>query len=214
MGDGAGSGRGVEQAGWRRVRGGAGAVVERHDGGGTAWPPHPTAMDRVFGGGTALGLDISAATARSIRHEGATRAVRRSAGEDAAPRLRLVASDGLPAGALPVERAVRATPASTGGVALWCSMAAVAQQLAAANARQARARQGLERQNAQLERENARLVAEVEDAMEALAIQAEEHARAARRAGRLIAGLSLAVAALGPLLLVLGPLAAVGRLGP
>ena len=214
MGDGAGGGRGVEQAGWRRERGGAGAVVERRDGGGTAWPPHPTAMDRLFGAGIACGPDIPTATARSIRHEGATWPARRSTGEDAAPRLRPVSSDGRPAAAPPVEWVVQVAPAPTGGVALWCSMAAMAQQLAAANARQARARQGLERQNAQLERENARLVAEVEDAMEALAIQAEEHARAARRAGRLIAGLSLAVAALGPVLLVLGPLAAVGRLGP
>ena len=198
-------GQGAEQGGRRRARGRGGRDA--------AWPPHPTAVDRVFDGGAARAPAISAAPEHIVRHGGRRGRGGAPPAEDPAPRLRVVPTGGRPA-APPVERVVPATPAPTGGLPLWCSMAAVAQQLAAATARQARARHGLERQTAKLERENARLVAEVADATELLAIQAEEHARAARRAGRLIAGLSLAVAALGALLLVLGPLAAVGRLGP
>ena len=204
-----GSGRRAERGVYRAARGRA--VAERYGGGPPAWPPSPAAADRAFSGGVTRAPDNSVTTEHIIRRGGTTWSVWRSTAEDV-PRLRLVSSEGRSAAPPPIASVAPAAPAPTGGVALWCSMAAMAQQLAAANARQARARQALERQNAQLERENARLVAEVEDAAELLAHQAEEHAAVSRRTRWLISGLSLAVAALGALLLVLGPLAAVSRL--
>jgi hypothetical protein len=92
-------------------------------------------------------------------------------------------------------------------------MATLAQQFAAANARQARAQHVLEREQDRLVRENTRLAADLEAAAGALATQAEGHVRASQRTRWLVYGLSFLVAALGGLLLVLGPLATIGRLG-
>ena len=136
----------------------------------------------------------------------------RAAADGGAPLCVLPSGD-APSAEPPVERVVYAGPAMAGGLALWCTMATLAQQLAAANASQACARHALERNQGRLVRENGRLVAELEDTALVLAIQAEDHARACRRATWLIYGLSLAVVALGALLLVLGPLAAGGRFG-
>lgn len=125
----------------------------------------------------------------------------------------ILPSVGSPDAESPVERVVSAAPAATEGLALWWTMATLAQQLARANASQAAARHVLERECDRLVRENGRLVAELEEVAAALASQAEEHARDSRRARWTTYGLSLVVAGLGALLLVLGPLASVGRLG-
>jgi hypothetical protein len=154
----------------------------------------------------------------------ATEALRRRIGaSDRMPRLTVeqpgaewmvVLPSANPPDAEPaVERVVSTAPAPSEGLALWCTMATLAQQLARANASQASVRHTLERECGRLIGENGRLVARLEEATAALASQAEEHARASRRARWIIYGLSLVVAGLGALLLVLGPLATVGRLG-
>jgi hypothetical protein len=216
MGEGAGIERQAQRR-WRRRADVRDVVV--------AVPPAPRLVDRLSVDEAVHALDISAAPVRSRIRPGELKAERvaRRGGtawavwplvvEDEAPHRQVVSPGGPPHAAPFVERVVHTAPAMAGGLAVWCSLAALAQQLAAANASQARARHRLEREHARLEREHARLVAEVEDAAEMLAIQAAEHARAARRAGRLIYSLSLMVVALGALLLMVGPLAAIGRLG-
>ena len=209
MGDGAGIGRQAERVEWRGRRREARTVADSPGGVVAGLPSHPTVVDRVSVGEAAQALDISAATVRRRIHTGELAAERVGRHGRTAWAVRLPAPSAEPA----VERVVHTAPAAAAGLALWCGMAALAQQLAKANASQARARHALGRENDRLVRENGRLVAELEDAVAALASQAGEHARAGRRARWLVAGLSLAVVALGALLLVLGPLATVGRLG-
>ncbi|MDP8923660.1 MAG: hypothetical protein M3O34_12365 [Chloroflexota bacterium] len=89
------------------------------------------------------------------------------------------------------------------GLALWCSMAAVAQQVAATAAGQ---QATLEQQAATigaLERENGRLIAELAGTQATIAAQAGEIARL----GRYVLMLALVAAGLGALLIVLGTLA-------
>jgi hypothetical protein len=135
------------------------------------------------------------------------------AAADGEARLNVLRSEGAPSAEPPVDRVIHAAPATPRGLPLWCAMATLAQQFAAANARQARARHVLEGEQDRLVRENTRLAADLEAAAGALATQAEDHVRASQRTRWLVYGLSFLVAALGGLLLVLGPLATIGRLG-
>ena len=195
MGMGMGGGRQVEQFEWRGRGGNAADAPPGRVATVRARPPRPAGAGRVSIDEAVRAPGIAAATVRRSR-----------AVEDAAPRLRAVSSGGSPTLAAPVERVVPAVPAASVEPPLWCGLAVVAQQLAAANASQARARHALER-------ENRRLVAELEDAAVLLALHAKARVRAGRRARWLVCGLSLVVAALAALLLVLVPLAVMGRPG-
>ena len=188
------SGAGREEGAWpsRRAR----AVAECPETVVAAMQPPPPVPGLVSMVGASRALDVSAATVRRRIRTGelaAERVIHRGgtvwmvALPDAAsggPELRVLPSTSPPRAELPARQVVRTVPDAGGGLAIWCTLASLAEQLAA----------------------------EAEHATAALAAQAAEHARANRRAGWLISGLALMVAGLGALLLVLGPLATIGRL--